>query len=390
MTEEEMKRNEKSGSRQDSIQGGESDANPGESPSLSLDPERFLLPISTANPVGEYLIYEGTYDRIKEARRSDDPNLPQGVWERTLKKADWKTVRSLSEDALENRSKDLQIAVWLMESLYHLHGFSGLAQGLTLLNRLCESFWEDMHPQPRNGDFDVRISPLIWVNEKFSITVKFQPVTRPKSVDSAAYTFADWERANLAEALPEDKKGAKDKKEPLTRARFLSSVMFTPRGFYDGLSNDLEECLASLSRLMAFLDLKCGLEGPSLTIFRNTLEDILSLCDHLLQEKSPEPPSVLEDGETEGSGRGQTSDYGYGKGDDMKYVALSIRSRAEAYRMMSDAADYLLVHEPHSPTPYLVKRAVSWGNKSLMELLQELVQDDRDLKFILNLLGMDP
>lgn len=65
-----------------------------------------------------------------------------------------------------------------------------------------------------------------------------------------------------------------------------------------------------------------------------------------------------------------------------------IRSRREAYQRLDEVADYLLQTEPHSPTPYLVKRAVSWGDLSLNELLQELVNDEHDLRAIYILLGM--
>ena len=45
-----------------------------------------------------------------------------------------------------------------------------------------------------------------------------------------------------------------------------------------------------------------------------------------------------------------------------------IQSRAEAYKRLGEAADYLIKAEPHSPVPYLVKRAVAWGNMSFGEL----------------------
>ena len=70
--------------------------------------------------------------------------------------------------------------------------------------------------------------------------------------------------------------------------------------------------------------------------------------------------------------------------------ASVIRSREEAYRRLSDAADYLLRTEPHSPTPYLVMRAVAWGRMPLNELLQELVNSEGDLKELYTLLGMRP
>jgi predicted component of type VI protein secretion system len=66
----------------------------------------------------------------------------------------------------------------------------------------------------------------------------------------------------------------------------------------------------------------------------------------------------------------------------------TIRSRAEAYRVLAEAADYLLRTEPHSPVPYLVKRAISWGNMSLAELLSEFVASSDDLVTIYRLLGI--
>lgn len=65
-----------------------------------------------------------------------------------------------------------------------------------------------------------------------------------------------------------------------------------------------------------------------------------------------------------------------------------IQSRAEAYLRLTEAADYLLRTEPHSPVPYLIKRAVGWGNMSLAELLMELVGSPDDLVTIQRLLGM--
>jgi iron complex outermembrane receptor protein len=59
-----------------------------------------------------------------------------------------------------------------------------------------------------------------------------------------------------------------------------------------------------------------------------------------------------------------------------------------AYQRLQEAADYLLRTEPHSPTPYLVHRAVSWGHMTLVELLQELMSNEQDLRAIYTLLGM--
>jgi len=108
-----------------------------------LELERLLAPVPGDAPTGEMLRYEGTYDSLQEARSADNPTLPQGIWERGLKKANWNEVYSICFEALENRSKDLQIATWMLESLLHLYGFEGVREGLKLIKGMVENFWDE-------------------------------------------------------------------------------------------------------------------------------------------------------------------------------------------------------------------------------------------------------
>ncbi|GAA0598336.1 hypothetical protein GCM10009099_39370 [Caenispirillum bisanense] len=71
------------------------------------------------------------------------------------------------------------------------------------------------------------------------------------------------------------------------------------------------------------------------------------------------------------------------------FVLPAIANRAEAYRLLDHAADWLLEHEPHSPAPYLVKRAVSWEKASLRAVLLELMARGADSEGILEGLGID-
>ena len=47
-----------------------------------------------------------------------------------------------------------------------------------------------------------------------------------------------------------------------------------------------------------------------------------------------------------------------------------------------EAAEYLLRTEPHSPTPYLVKRAVEWGSMSLFEVFQQIIRNEGEMQEI--------
>ena len=100
---------------------------------IKIDVRGLLEPIPGSNPAGESLRYQGTYDRISEARREDDPKLSQGIYKSTLKRADWTTVEALCVEALTTRTKDLQLAGWLLESWIHRYGFAGVARGLALM-----------------------------------------------------------------------------------------------------------------------------------------------------------------------------------------------------------------------------------------------------------------
>ena len=71
-----------------------------------------------------------------------------------------------------------------------------------------------------------------------------------------------------------------------------------------------------------------------------------------------------------------------------RLVAGPIASRADAYRALTEASEYLMRTEPHSPVPYLVRRAITWGNMSLVELLDELLQKSADINTVYALLGM--
>ena len=78
-------------------------------PTLS---EELLDPISPDQPAGSNLRWLPEWDRIKEARQSED-GLAAGKWvKREQKTANWRLVKELSRGLLESRSKDLQLAMW--------------------------------------------------------------------------------------------------------------------------------------------------------------------------------------------------------------------------------------------------------------------------------------
>lgn len=356
------------------------------SPDDTLDLDSLLSPISIDEPSGESLRYEGPYDQIEEMRRQDDPSLPQGVWKHDLKKAEWQNVARLCSELLETRSKDLRIAAWLFEALLYERGFSALSTGFQLLRGLCESFWEDLHPRIEDGDVDARFAPLEWLDSKMTVVLKQLPITQPHTQDAVPYNWADWERAlyvgNLVRADPSVAK-QQDFKDEISQEKIEVSVTLTPIDFFRQLARHLELAETARAELVRALDELGGGQAPSLHELRDLIASLQKFLDKLLRQRAE-----MDEG---------TAAVGEQEPDDMADAASElsgprasgrIRSRAEAYRQLSIAAEYLMRTEPHSPAPYLVKRAVTWGNLTLVELYRELLAEGTNLRTIYSLLGI--
>ena len=356
-------------------------------PPSDFDIETLLRPVSPGRPSGESLRYEGTHDRIREARREDDPRLSRGIYEAELKRADWAEVEAVCLEALASRSKDLQVAAWLLEAWLHRRGFAGVREGLRLLAGLCELFWDDLHPQlDPDGRAEGRAAPFDWINEKLSLKLKQAPVTAPEAADADAYSYADWESAcdleNLARKDPKAAKAA-EARGRVTLSKFTSSLMLTDGYFYAALYEEAGGAAEACAALEGLLDERCGREAPSLYRFRDTLLAVQRLAADVLQSR----PAADEGAPEEGDEMSYADDPE--AADAAPWPGGPIRSRAEAYRRLAEAADYLMRTEPHSPTPYLVRRAVEWGGMSLHEVLQQIVRNDGEMQEITRLLRLN-
>lgn len=354
-----------------------------------VDLARLLAPVPGDNPAGVSVRYDGTYDEIQEARREDDPTLPQGVWKRELKKGDWKQVVLYCREALETRTKDLQIAAWLLEAWIRLYGLAGAAAGLRVVSGLIAEFWEDLHPALEDDDLEGRLAPIEWINSKLTVPLKAVAITAGEAQDGVDYTWLDWELALHASHLKAEKQEAEAGDGPPTRGEILARVSLTPRPFYERLAGDIEDVVAALGDLHEKLAATCGDESPSLSLFEEALVGLGNFTGRILTERGA--MEKADESMVPGTDDEPTIAEGDdGDGGDAVRASGKITSRAEAYRLLSLAADYLMRTEPHSPAPYLVRRAIHWGGLSLADVLRELLSLGTDLSTVYRVLGIQP
>ncbi len=338
---------------------------------------------------GEWLRYEGTYDRILEARREDDETLPQGVWKSKLKRADWSAVEALCIEVLKNRSKDLQIAAYLTEAWLHQKGLAGACAGMHLLGGLCQRFWNSLYPLLDGNDASYRLAPLEWLDQKLPSQLKLLPLAEGGREGRRPIRFVDWERVILPPGRQSgtDADSSTEYGPPFTQESIIAALEVAPAEALVVTLDQLLALQAAVNELGKTLEALLGNASAALLQTRNCLEQILGFLQPAGERarqareatqtatKNPESAEV-------GSIPASVSVQSPARGE------LLITSRARAYQIVEEVADYLLRTEPHSPTGYLLKRAVHWGEMPLTQLLVELVPDERNLAAIYALLGV--
>jgi type VI secretion system protein ImpA len=269
---------------------------------MDIDP--ILAPIPGDNPSGENLRYTSVYDKIQEARRADDL-LDQGDWQHEVKIADWNAVFTLAEDALTTRTKDLQIAAWLLESLTITEGFEGVSQGLDVIIHLLDQFWDTLYPEIEEDDLDYRIGPLEFINDKLWLPIKGIPVTDPAKTQG--FAWVNWQESrnvgyekdtfNQYGDVIDDKKRTRAEQiaeGKLSAEEFDAAVASSSRAYYETLFKNISRCVELFVALDNMVDEKFGKEAPRLAELKSSLEDCFNVLNTIVKEKRLAEPDSEE------------------------------------------------------------------------------------------------
>lgn len=290
-----------------------------------LNIEQLLAPISAASPCGDDIAFSPEVDAISKARQADDPTLEQGAWVTNLKEADWKFVAARCAQLIEQRSKDLRLAVWLAEASAKTASFRDLGDSLLLVSALCERYWDNLYPMPDEGSFEQRIGNLCWI----------------------------------AARLPQ-----------------LLQQMAVPEPAGAALPGDVAHCKAAILELEATVDARLGADGPGFSAARSAI-------DNVIHKIGPAPGSGAAAAATSSSAAvavmAHESQIGPGP----------LQTRGHAIAQLRQVAEFFRRTEPHSPVAYLADKAAAWGEQPLHLWLRGVVKDDAAFAHIEELLGLE-
>jgi len=338
---------------------------------------------------GEDLSFSALFDQIKEARRADPDYLTQGDWQTDLKTADWEKVIQLSAQGLAEQSKDLMLVAWLSEGLAQREHFQGITFGLSLAERILESFWHSAFPSLEDG-LDERAARLAWLKTTLTDITGGLPITQGQNFGVLRYDESRHVE-NLALQNPKAMQTALAEGK-INAEIFQRSVVLSDTEHLRTKALQIAQSLAACERLQATADRLFGAEAPSFASLADMLSRAGQLAEKLLKERGIElHPTAVAQTEPEAPGTA-----GAGPAETMSSPAQAAApaamrttplNRDEAFTLLAGIAQFFKQSEPQSPVPYLIERAIKWGNMPLEGWLSDVIKDSNVVDNIRDVLG---
>jgi type VI secretion system protein ImpA len=325
-------------------------------------PEGLLAPISEEQPGGTDITYEAEYSRIVALRDTRSPDH------------DFEELVDLATSILENKSKDLTLAIWLTEALLNLEGFEGLHSGLTVIHGFLDQFWEHLYPE----EMEDRAFALEFVGEGFtSREDKYEPIKFVAVTDwgHTVHDFEEWKGLRKdsfagAEAGKQGKKkdeGNDDDPHAPTASNFETGFAETPKARYKTWRAEVGSCAEAVEALEGlvkerFKDLKGP--KPSFGKLKEVLGRATTAVQVLLDKKlelEPDPIAEAPQAAADPSGApAESSSSSAGKGNAPGLSPDPVDT-ADAHRRIASAARFLRREDPTDPASYLLLRGLRWG-----------------------------
>jgi type VI secretion system protein ImpA len=345
-----------------------------------LDTEKLLAPISAEQPTGANV--HGTEDqdrynavsRIRMRYFSNAKSWQQRYRTSCLRgtprpaqdeNASWLTVVNHATTCLTSQSKDLWATAYLLVGLTYVHGFAGLHQGVSFLSELLQRFGAQLHPAAQP------LAELRKTIPDIEDALQFAALTGSDHGSRCRLDFVI--AADIATFTPEQLEPYRTLGAPL-KEQLQSELSESAAEQLNLVAETIKSCKASLDTLdqqirAQFPSLPNRDEYPIYDGVRKELSACLALIEPHLRPVSQAASSQGTEVATDGPSPPITA------GDVPQ-------SRQTALRQLEEIAAFFERIEPLSPLPFVIRRAVAWGNMSLPEVLAELLSEDERKKLM--------
>ena len=316
--------------------------------------------------VGYDVSVSKVYDDIKHARFEEDSSVSFGVWERELKKADWELTEKLAVEALKTKSKDFQILGWLIEALVVLDGFTGIARGITVLTEFSKAFWITGYPRKDDNSSDTEQKQHIceWIFNIVAQRSKFIPFIKgDDTVNLYQYEYA-LDLKNTAIRSPNSS----------------SEILENARKDGHSTLEDIENKVNGVSQT------EVDSVMTSIGDIRNAKTTLDEAFKEIVDEEFNSFSGLMKNLDTIERIMNRKNSKDLDNEAVVKNVDIS--KRDEIYNKISALSKQLSEIERHSPSSFILNLVVSWKDKNLIEIMDDLKTGHSEahklLKFLVN------
>ena len=331
-----------------------------------MDVPLLLAAVSATSPCGEDLEYDADFLRLERDSRGQ-PERSMGDSILPAEPPEWRSIQQQSLDLLQ-RSKDLRITHFLLQSSLALEGLPGMARVLTLISELLKQYWAELHPRldaDDDNDPTVRINALAGLTSDITIRLLRESILA-RSRTFGAVSLRAAANASGLQSFPDENLGAEQlagalldsdpEQLEITRAALLEA-----RSAAEAIEQQVSDQVGSAQGV----DL-----GP--------LKQPLKMALQILGQFAPQSgDSALSDPVSDDSAA--PTEYASApstpRNTGTSTVSGEINNRDDVLRSLDRILAYYTRHEPSSPLPVLLNRAKNLVHADFAAIVRNLIPD---------------
>ncbi|WP_431495832.1 type VI secretion system protein TssA [Pseudomonas brassicacearum] len=331
-----------------------------------MDVPLLLAAVSATSPCGEDLEYDADFLRLERDSRGQ-PERSMGDSILPAEPPEWRSIQQQSLDLLQ-RSKDLRITHFLLQSSLALEGLPGMARVLTLISELLKQYWAELHPRldaDDDNDPTVRINALAGLTSDVTIRLLRESILA-RSRTFGAVSLRAAANASGLQSFPDENLGAEQlagalldsdpEQLEITRAALLEA-----RSAAEAIEQQVSDQVGSAQGV----DL-----GP--------LKQPLKMALQILGQFAPQSgDSALTDPVSDDSAAATEypSAPSTPRNTSTSTVSGEINNRDDVLRSLDRILAYYTRHEPSSPLPVLLNRAKNLVHADFAAIVRNLIPD---------------
>lgn len=325
-----------------------------------MDVPLLLAAVSANSPCGEDMEYDADFLQLERAAKGQ-PERSMGDSILPAEPPQWRDIQQQSLDLLQ-RSKDLRITHFLLQSALALQGVAGLAQALSLINALLRDYWAELHPRL---DADDDNDPTVRINALTGLTCDTNIRLLRESILTRSRTFGPVSlraalNASGLQSFADEQLGAQQ-----LNAAFLDSDPEQLQATRDALSAARAACEAIEQQVNEQVG---SAQGVDLSALKQPLKQALQILNQAVPgtDSSSVPEAVSEDNAPSVESAAVPA---------APRPAGDIANRDDVLRSLDKILAYYTRHEPSSPLPVLLNRAKNLVHADFAAIVRNLIPD---------------